>query len=43
MEYNNDPTTHLRDVQSLFAEALKRIDAALEREGAHMAIGQGGA
>ncbi len=28
MDYNNDPTTRLADVQSLFAEALKRIDAA---------------
>jgi hypothetical protein len=27
MDYNNDPTTTLADVQSLFAEALKRIDA----------------
>jgi hypothetical protein len=26
MDYNNDPTTHLGDVQSLFAEALRRID-----------------
>ena len=25
MDYNNDPTTHLADVQSLFAEALKKI------------------
>lgn len=28
MEYNNDPTTRLADVHSLFAEALERIDAA---------------
>jgi len=28
MDYNNDPTTHLADVRSLFAEALKRIDTA---------------
>ena len=25
MDYNNDPSTHLDDVRSLFAEALKRI------------------
>ena len=25
MDYNNDPTTHLTDVKSLFAEALARI------------------
>ena len=25
MEYNNDPSTRLQDVQSLFAEALRRI------------------
>ena len=25
MDYNNDPSTRLRDVQSLFAEALRRI------------------
>jgi len=29
MDYNNDPTTHLGDVQSLFAEALKRIDGLM--------------
>ena len=28
MDYNNDATTKLADVQSLFAEALRRIDAA---------------
>lgn len=27
MDYNNDPTTTLADVHSLFAEALRRIDA----------------
>ena len=27
MDYNNDPTTHLRDVRSVFAEALARADA----------------
>ncbi len=27
MDYNNDPTTRLADVRSLFAEALRRIDA----------------
>jgi hypothetical protein len=26
MDYNNDPTTHLDDVQSLFKEALNRIE-----------------
>ncbi len=26
MDYNNDPTTHLNDVQSLFKEALNRIE-----------------
>jgi hypothetical protein len=26
MDYNNDPTTHLSDVRTLFAEALTRID-----------------
>jgi hypothetical protein len=26
MDYNNDPSTHLSDVRSLFAEALKRIE-----------------
>jgi hypothetical protein len=25
MEYNNDPTTHLQDVQSLFQQAETRI------------------
>jgi hypothetical protein len=25
MDYNNDPTTHLRDVQSVFKEALERM------------------
>ena len=25
MDYNNDPNTHLADVQSLFAEALRRV------------------
>lgn len=25
MDYNNDPSTRLQDVQSLFAEALRRI------------------
>jgi hypothetical protein len=25
MDYNNDPTTRLQDVQSLFKEALRRI------------------
>lgn len=30
MDYNNDPTTRLEDVQSLYAEALKRIDADVE-------------
>ena len=25
MDYNNDPSTHLADVRSLFAEALARI------------------
>jgi hypothetical protein len=25
MDYNNDPTTHLSDIQSLFNEALKRM------------------
>jgi hypothetical protein len=34
MDYNNDPTTHLGDVQSLFAEAIERIDANLVRGGA---------
>lgn len=29
MDYNNDPTTTLADVQSLFAEALRRIDKAI--------------
>jgi hypothetical protein len=29
MEYNNDPTTHLDDVQSLFQEALNRIEEAI--------------
>jgi hypothetical protein len=28
MDYNNDPTTHLQDVQSLFTEALARIERA---------------
>jgi hypothetical protein len=28
MGYNNDPSTHLSDVQSLFAEAIARITAA---------------
>jgi len=28
MDYNNDPTTRLEDVRSLFAGALERIDAA---------------
>jgi hypothetical protein len=27
MDYNNDPTTRLEDVRSLFAEAIRRIDA----------------
>jgi hypothetical protein len=43
MGYNNDPTTHLSDVQSLFDEALKRIDAASESQDAHSAIGRDGA
>jgi hypothetical protein len=30
MDYNNDPATRLEDVQSLYAEALKRIDAGAE-------------
>jgi hypothetical protein len=28
MDYNNDPTTQLSDVQSLFFEALKRVRAS---------------
>ena len=32
MDYNNDPTTKLEDVQTLFREALKRIDAARASE-----------
>jgi hypothetical protein len=28
MDYNNDPATHLQDVQSLFTEALARIERA---------------
>jgi hypothetical protein len=28
MDYNNDPSTHLQDVQSLFTEAVGRIDKA---------------
>jgi hypothetical protein len=31
MDYNNDRTTGLDDVQSLFAEAIKRIDAAMAK------------
>jgi len=30
-DYNNDPTTRLADVSSMFQEALARIDAAIER------------
>ncbi|MGZ7080607.1 MAG: hypothetical protein ACXVJT_14445 [Thermoanaerobaculia bacterium] len=30
MDYNNDSTTRLEDVQSLYAEGLKRIDADIE-------------
>ncbi len=26
MDYNNDPTTHLSDIQNLFQEALKRME-----------------
>jgi hypothetical protein len=33
MDYNNDPTTQLGDVRTLFAEALKRIDAAMAPKG----------
>jgi hypothetical protein len=29
MDYNNDPATHLDDVQSLFQEALNRIEEAI--------------
>jgi len=28
MDYNNDPSTRLADIRSLFAEAIQRIDAA---------------
>jgi hypothetical protein len=43
MDYNNDPTTHLADVRSLFAEALKRIDAGTHgsRQAAADASGSG--
>jgi hypothetical protein len=29
MDYNNDPTTHLRDVETLFTEALARIERSV--------------
>jgi len=32
MDYNNDPTTHLSDVQSLFREALQRIPQSANQQ-----------
>jgi hypothetical protein len=32
MDYNNDPTTHLSDVQSLFREALQKIPPSANQQ-----------
>jgi hypothetical protein len=36
MGYNNDPTTHLSDVKSLFAEAIARIKKLTPPDGIQM-------